>query len=167
MAAVSGALLLGACSPALDWREVRAEAGAVALFPCKPVKDTRSVPLAGAKTEMTMRSCQADGVTYALASAELGDPARVAPALAELKSNLVGNIGGTPQVVRPLVLAGMTPNPQAQRIDAKGALPDGVPVWQSSAFYARGTWVFQATVMGPKPAAEAVETLFDNLKLAS
>jgi hypothetical protein len=165
-AVVLGALLLGACSPALDWREVRAESGALALFPCKPVKETRAVVLAGAKTSMTMRACQAAGVTYALASAELGDPARIAPALAQLKSNLVGNIGGTAPAARPLVLAGMTPSAEAQRVDAQGALPDGAPVRQSSAFFARGTWVFQATVMGPKPAAEAVETFFEGLKFA-
>jgi hypothetical protein len=165
--ALFGALLLGACSPALDWREVRAEAGALALFPCKPVKETRSVLLTGVKTAMTMRACQADGVTYALASAEVGDPARIAPALAELKSSLAGNIGGTAPAARPLALPGMTPSPEAQRVDSQGALPDGAPVRQSSAFFARGTWVFQAIVMGPKPPADAVETFFEGLKFAS
>jgi hypothetical protein len=166
LVALLGALLLGACSPALDWREVRAEAGALALFPCKPVKETRTVLLTGVKTSMTMRACQADGITYALASAEVGDPARIAPALAQLKSNLVGNIGGTAPAARPLALPGMTPSPEAQRIDVQGALPDGAPVRQSSAFFARGTWVFQATVMGPKPAAEAIDAFFEGLKFA-
>lgn len=159
--------LLAACSPALDWREVRAEAGALALFPCKPVKETRAVLLTGLKTSMTMRACQAGGVTYALASAEVGDPARIAPALAELKSSLAGNIGGTAPVTRPLALPGMTPSAEAQRVALQGALPDGTPVRQSSAFFARGTWVFQATVMGPEPAAEAVETFFEGFKFAS
>lgn len=164
LAALLGALLLGACSPALDWREVRAEAGALALFPCKPVKETRAVLLAGVKTSMTMRACQADGVTYALASAEVGDPARIAPALVQLKSIQVGNIGGTASAARPLALQGMTPSAEAQRVDVQGALPDGTPVRQSSAFFTRGTWAFQATVMGPRPAAEAIETFFEGLR---
>ncbi|MFO1268454.1 MAG: hypothetical protein U1F67_17830, partial [Rubrivivax sp.] len=38
------AAALGACSPALDWREVRpAGTAVVALMPCRPNASTRSV----------------------------------------------------------------------------------------------------------------------------
>jgi hypothetical protein len=33
-------------------------------------------------------------------------------------------------------------------------------------FFARGTWVLQATVLGAKEGSEEVATFFDNLKLA-
>ena len=41
-------LALTACSPALDWRQVRPDdAGVEAMFPCKPLSHARTVPLAG------------------------------------------------------------------------------------------------------------------------
>jgi hypothetical protein len=164
MAAAALAGFLPGCSPALDWREVHGDAGTVALFPCRPTKETRPVALAGARTAMTLRACQAAGVTYALAEAELGDPARIGPSLAQLKATLVGNIGGQVQTRRPFVLPGMTPSPHAERVDARGALPDGTPAQQSAAFFTRGTWIYQATAMGPQLDAEAVETFIGSLK---
>lgn len=43
-----GAGLLAACSPALNWREVRATPSALkAMMPCKPDKAVRQVAVAG------------------------------------------------------------------------------------------------------------------------
>ena len=70
------ALAIAACAPALDWRLVRPEDGAIeALFPCKPGSHVRTVTLAGAQVRMSMYACTAAGHTYALTFADLGDPA--------------------------------------------------------------------------------------------
>ena len=39
-------LTLAACSPALDWRQVRPDdTGVEAMFPCKPLSHARTVPM--------------------------------------------------------------------------------------------------------------------------
>ena len=83
-----------ACTPALDWREVRPEgAGLVALFPCKPDRQVRRLPLAGTVVEMSLWACSAAGATYAVAFADVGEPERVARALDELAASAARNIG--------------------------------------------------------------------------
>ena len=159
---------LCACSPTLDWREVRPEdTGVVALFPCKPTTDARMVTLEGARVRMLLTACRAGDVTWALASADTEQPARVGPALAALRTAAAANLGASAQAIGPLQVSGMTPNPQAERVRIKGKLPDGGAVTLEAGFFAKGTWVFQATAMGAAPGTDAVATFFDNLKLPS
>jgi hypothetical protein len=158
--------VLTACSPALDWREVQSQAGAVVMFPCKPSRDVRTIPLLGVPTQMTLQACQADGVTYALAVADVVDPARVASAVTMLRASLADNLSATPTVMGPLQVEGMTPNPLAERIRLNGRLPDGRTMQQEAGFFVKGTRVFQAIVMGPKVEPEAVGTFFDSLKFS-
>jgi hypothetical protein len=164
--ALTAFVLLSACSPTLDWREVRPEeGGAVALFPCKPSTDARMVTLDGARVRMMLTACRAGDATWALAYANVGEPARVMPALLALRAASVANLGAPAQRVGAMQVNGMTPNPQAERVRIEGKLPGGEAVTLESGFFAKGTWVFQATVMGAKSNSEAVATFFDNLKL--
>ncbi|MEP7281695.1 MAG: hypothetical protein ABI696_06925 [Rubrivivax sp.] len=164
-AALGGA----ACSPTFDWREVRADAsGMQALLPCRPSPQTRRVRLAQAEVALTLVACRAGDVTWALAYADMEDPARVAAALAALREAAQKNFGGagasrapTPP---PLKVPGATPNPGAGRFAVDGSLPDGQPVHAQYAVFTRGTWVFQATCVGAALPAEAVETFFDGLR---
>jgi hypothetical protein len=113
-------LALVACSPALDWREVRpADSDAVALFPCKPGRYARNVPLAGAKVEMRLASCTAQDMTYAIAYVTLVEPGQVTPALDQLRHAAAANIGATP-AASDWTIRGMTPNPLAQRLVMQG-----------------------------------------------
>lgn len=159
---------LWACTPALDWREVRPEAsGAQLMLPCKPSNEARTVTLAGARVRMHVAACTAGGATWALAYADMGDPALVAPALDSLRAAVAANLAASATVLAPMKVPGMTPNAKAERLRAAGRLPGGEPVNAESGFFVRGTQVFQATVMGKAPAPEAVGTFFDNLKLPS
>ena len=161
-------VLLCACSPTLDWREVRPEgSGAVALFPCKPSTDARMVTLEGFRARMVLTTCRAGDVTWALAFADVAEPERVASALTALRAATAANLGATVQPVGPMRVGGMTPSPQAQRVRMQGKLPGGERVTLEAAFFTRGTWVFQATVMGPRLASDEVGSFFDNLKLPS
>ncbi|MGY4827435.1 hypothetical protein ACVNIS_02510 [Sphaerotilaceae bacterium SBD11-9] len=160
--------LLGACSPTLDWREVRPEATeAVALFPCKPSTDVRTVSLDGDRVRMRLVACRAGDATWALAYAEVADPARVAPALTALRAAAQANLGGAAERLGPMQVQGMTPNPLAERLRLQGKLPSGEPVTQELGFFSRGTWVFQATVMGAKLGSEPVANFFDSIKWPS
>jgi hypothetical protein len=163
---LAAAVVTAACSPTLNWREVRpAASGATALFPCKPAHQTRKLMLAGAAVEMTLHACSAGGTTWALGFADLGDPARVAAALAELADAATRNVAAARTGGRALEVPGMTPNPQAQRLVLIGERPDGSAVRNHVALFSKGTWVFQATVVGAEPPADAVETFFGALRL--
>lgn len=156
---------LAACAPALDWREVRpGGSGLSALFPCKPAGHARQVRLGPQTVEMELHACTADAATWAVAFAELGDPARVGPALSELRDAAAVNLSASGLQPRELRVEGATPNPASQRVQWQGRLPDGRAVSGQSAVFAKGTRVFQASVVADKPAAEAMETFFANLR---
>ncbi|WKB51872.1 hypothetical protein [Eleftheria terrae] len=165
--ALAAALLLSACSPSLDWREVRPEgAGLRALFPCKPLSHARSVVLAGQPARMEMHSCSTGGWTFGLTFADLGDPARVEPALQQLRQAASANVGGPEAVIGPMRASGMTPHPQALRVQAQGRRPDGSVLLQQAGFFARGTVVYQASIVGHEAAPpEVLDSFFGGFTL--
>ena len=159
-------LALAACTPTLDWREVRPSGGGVlALFPCRPSQDARTVPLAGAPAKVDLQSCQAAGATFALSFTDVQDPARVAKTIEALRMAAASNLGGTPVIAGAAAVSGMTPNPQAQRVRVDGRFPDGTAVREDLLFFVKGTVVYQATVLGARVDASAVDSFFDGLKL--
>lgn len=167
-AAVVLAALVG-CSPTLDWREVRpAGSHAQALFPCKPASHARTVTLAGAAVEMSMYACAVSQVSYALAFADMADPALVTPALDELTRSARAHLAAaTPGASSPLAVAGATPNPRSASWTLSGRLPDGRLVNERLALFAWGTRVYQATAVGERLDAAALETFFASLKVGS
>jgi hypothetical protein len=159
------ALLLAACSPALDWRELRPEdSAAAAMFPCRPSVHARKLPLAGGEVLLTLHACQAGDVTWAFAFADLGDPARVGPALAALRGSAAANIGATEPRALPLSVPGATPHPGSGRDALVGRRADGGPVQSQVAVFAKGTRVYQATAIGPVLPEEGLETFFGGLR---
>jgi hypothetical protein len=167
ISALAGALML-ACAPALDWREVRpAGAGITMLFPCKPDSHARQVRLGPDPVRLELHACTAAGVTWALAFADVADPARVGPALVELRSAAARNLAASEPQVLGLKVDGATPNPASQRVQFQGRMPDGRAVIEQVAVFAKGTRVFQAIALGDKLDAEAADSFFGSLRLAS
>jgi hypothetical protein len=167
-ACLVAALGLAACSPSLNWREIRPEASElVALFPCKPDRFARTLMLAGNSVEMRLMSCSVDGVTYALSYAALEDAARISPALKQLRDAAAANIGGQARQGAPFAVAGMTPQALAQRWRLQGHAADGAAVHEQIGLFSKGLRVYQATVVGPQLDAEAAEVFFGGLKFAS
>ena len=81
------ALMLAACSPALNWRSVALDGAALtATLPCKPDHAVRTVEMAGLPVELAMAGCEADNATFAISHAALPDPARADTALYQAKS---------------------------------------------------------------------------------
>jgi hypothetical protein len=158
---------MAGCTPALDWRDVRpGGAGLTALFPCKPAGHVRRLALAGTTVEMTLYACSAGDTTYAVGFADIGQPHQVEGALAELTAAAARNIGSTGSgVSAPLHVAGMTPNPLAGRLALSGQRTDGRHVEMQVGLFARGTWVFQATMVGTRLDVDAIETFFGALRL--
>jgi hypothetical protein len=165
-AAVLVAALAAGCTPALDWRETRPEgAGLVVLMPCKPSSYARGVRLAGQTVQMSLQACSADGLTWALAFSDLGDPTHVSAALDDLKASAMANLGATTSTAMPFGLAGATPNAASSRLEIVGRLPDGNPVRKQLAVFSKGTRVYQVTVIGASLPAEAVEEFFGGVRV--
>lgn len=156
---------LAACAPALDWRQVRlADSGLSVLFPCKPVGQARRVRLGPQPVRLELHACSAADATWAVAFAEVDDPARVGPALSELRDAAAANLAASKLQRRELRIEGATPNPASQRVQWQGRLPDGRAVSGQSAVFARGTRVFQATVVAEAADAEAMDNFFASLR---
>jgi ribosomal protein L1 len=115
---------------------------------------------------MAVVACHAADAMYGLGYADVGDPARVAPALQALAQAAGANLGAA-SADAPLQVPGMTPQPAAQALSLKGTLPDGRSVQGRVAVFAKGTRVYQATVFGPQLEADALDTFFGGLRLQS
>lgn len=159
-------VLLQACNPSLNWRDVRPEGtGLALLLPCKPDKAQRTVPLGGSATELNMLGCDAGGATFAVASADIGDAAKVADVLAQWQKLTLANMKASPGAqVLPLKVTGSAPQPSAVLVKAQGQRADGQAVSGQAAYFAKGTQVFQVVMYAGKAAPEASETFFSNLK---
>jgi hypothetical protein len=157
---------LAACSPALNWRTVRLEeSGLTALFPCKPVKRDRQQPGFGPAAHMTMLSCDAADSVFAVSSMDVGDPAQVRSTLTRLKRSAAENIGAQIKVIGPATVPGATPNDDATVLRLEGKAPDRTALTEQTAFFTKGTRVFQAAVVSPAWNQEAADTFFEGLKL--
>ncbi|MBX3606722.1 MAG: hypothetical protein KF788_15695 [Piscinibacter sp.] len=164
--AATAAVLGAACSPALNWRELRLpDVGVAAMFPCKPDRHSRPVPLGGRATRMEMLVCSADGATFALAYADLDDPVSVAPVLEELRETAISNVNGTNVQEQALQVPGMTPNPRAVRLRLDGRRPDGAAVQEQAAFFVHGLRIYQATVLATALEPSAADTFIGGLRL--
>jgi hypothetical protein len=145
-------LCVSACSPGLDWREVKADGGLVmALFPCKPEVINRA--------PMGLAQCKAEGLSFALSWAEVTDPAQVEPALRQMRESLAGKLSAVPPAPQALHVPGMTPNPQALSQHLPG------PTQQAQvAVFSRGLRVYQAVMLGTKRNDAAWDAFLGSLK---
>ena len=160
--------MLAACSPPLDWREVRIDDGGfVARFPCRPQRLSRSLTLAGYAVRMEMATCSDEGITYAASYVDVGDPRAVQPVLEALQRAAAANIGAASGVPSPFALRGATPSAAAARLAIVGRLPDGRLVQEHAAFFPRGMRVYQASLIGTAPAPAAIDGFFTGLAFRS
>jgi hypothetical protein len=153
--------LLAACSPTLNWREVRPEGTRLALLlPCKPDKAEKTVPLGGPATPLSMLGCDAGGATFAVAVADLGDAAKAASVLAQWQSLTLANMKAGPAQVSPLQMPGAA----ATLVKAEGRRADGTAVSGQAAYFAQGSQAFQVVLYADRIAPEVAETFFSSLK---
>jgi hypothetical protein len=158
--------LLAACSPALDWRRMQPEGlGLTVSMPCRPASQARSLLLAGNRVEWQLLACTADRHTFAIASADLADAARVGPALLALAAAAQANVQGTVGAGEAAAVPGMTPNPAARRWRVQGQLSDGQAVREQVLLFTHGLRVFQATVVGPTAGDALAQPFFDSIEV--
>ncbi len=169
--AVWSALCLAGCSPELNWREVRPQGTALlVLLPCKPSHLSKPLSLAQAQVVFGMEVCDAGGVTWALAHAQINDPGRIGTALVQLREAAKANVEAVQMTSVPVNVPGMTPSGDAVRLAMQGSRVDRAgrsPVRQEVVLFAHGTIVFQATALGERLDEVALDAFFSSLRLDS
>jgi len=161
--------LLAACSPTFNWRALPVDGAPLqALLPCKPDKAEREVPLAGTPTVLQMRSCEAGGLTFAVAWADVREPARVPAALAGWRRASLMALKADPALADAAVVP---PAPmvkgasQALGLQAEGTDHRGSPMRMRAVHATRGTLIVQAAVYGPTIDERVAATFFEGLQL--
>lgn len=164
---LAGLLLLAACSPKYDWREIHVSQGQyVAAFPAKPSSETRDTQLAGKTVSMTMSSSLVDGVTFAVASAAMPDAAQARAAVPVLKQGLLANING--QLKQESVpRLGQGEGLQIEAVGNQQQHGKLQPIVIHARFIAHKQWVYQLVVMGPstKIVRDTIDTFFTSFKV--
>jgi len=157
--------LLSACTPALDWREVRLpDSQLKLLMPCKPVRQERRISLAGQEMPWTLHVCSADGVSWAVGTASLQDPAKIPRTLAALAEAAQANLGSGVGTTSKLHVPGATVYDGQVRRQLKGQRSDGAGIEMQLAVFARGLQVYQVSVLAAALPEEAAETFIGSLR---
>ncbi len=156
---------LGACAPTFDWRSVPLpDTQLVAELPCHPGRFQRDATVAGTPLKLFMLSCEVGGVTYGVATAEVGDPSRVDAVLHALRDSAVSSIRSSDSPAGALNMPGATPFSGNSSAHLHGQRPNGETVDESIRVFGRGTRVFQASVIGPTLPEAAVRPFEEGLR---
>lgn len=161
---LSLALLLAACSPALNWREVRPGGAELkALLPCKPDQGSRRQRLAGQDIDISMVGCEAGGALFAISVAELGDPDRALAVQVQWQAHLLGNMQAAVSSTSAYGIKGAGAQLAPVRLTARGLRPDGRPVAAQGVWFARGTRLYHAVIYADAISPEQSEPFFSGL----
>lgn len=171
---VALALMLAACSPQFDWREIRSEAAPyVVAMPAKPSTFSRKIDLDGTETVMTMTAAEVGGITFAVGTAELPDATHAQLSLAAMKTALVNNIRGTirqekvsTMVQAQVAGAGTLAVTEIEATGPASAATGNQPRVLFARFVARDKHVYQLVATGPEKAVtqDIVATYFSSFK---
>lgn len=160
------ALMLAGCDPALNWREVRSsDSGYTVLMPAKPTSFERSVDLDGLQVMMNMTAAEADGASFAVATAEVADDAQRTSALMAMQTAMTRNIQG--EITEQKTLT-MKNGATAIQIRATGkAARDGQEKVMYARFLIYEKRVFQVVALGPKDKldSETADTFLNSFTL--
>lgn len=165
-AASALALLLVACTPALNWREVRPDGAALtALFPCKPDQGVQTVALGEHGVKMAMTGCEAGGAMFTLAHVAL-DGAVEAEALRALwQMGTLASMQGATTAEEPFALKKASAAVLPKQIRATGKRADGSPVAMRAAWFVVGGSLYQAAVYADRDVDEVAQTYFDGIRV--
>lgn len=170
------AALLGACSPALNWRAVALDDAPLELMlPCKPDRAVRELPWGTQQLSVSMVGCEADGATYAVAHVAVVQPQDAAAVMTGWQQALYQQLQ-MPDAWQPLpgqnlVWPGTLELPQARQVHWQGKNAQGETAYVDARWFARTQGpqvrVYQAMVLAPgKPvAAAALESFVRGLQL--
>lgn len=174
---LSGAGLLGACSPAFDWREAHSEGDELRmLLPGRPSYLTRQIHLREVAVAMTMTGAEARGLAFTVAiarpaaNATLPAPALLDAMREQMLRNILAGSARTRDVKVPVVDAAGRPatagrgEGEALEVRARGSGPHEAIGLLGRFFVARGLPA-QAVVVGRDFSDEAAAQFVDSLRI--
>jgi hypothetical protein len=168
---IAAALGVAACTPSLNWREVRPEHTSLkTLLPCKPDNGSRQVKVGQQELEVRMTGCQAQEHLLAIARLPMPQKAteqETAHAIKEWQdatlANFKGQVTGTQAfVIKAKSAPSTTP---VVKISASGQGPDGRPMQSQMLLFVHENQIVQAVVYAAKLSADVTETFFTSLEL--
>lgn len=168
--ALAIAVLVAACSPTFNWREVPvAEAGLIALLPCKADRANRTLPLGAESVQVDMTGCDAGGATFAIAHASANGPVQAEAWLNAWRTATRGQLEGAGEAQVTETAAALqraTATPAPLRLDGRkqGAAPVQI-LWFAQSQKDGTVALYQATVLGKPSSDEASKTFFEGLRL--
>ncbi|MBO9652352.1 MAG: hypothetical protein J7605_27910 [Variovorax sp.] len=164
-ALIAVAVLLAACSPTFNWREVPiGDAGVIALLPCKPERATRDLPLGTGTIPVDMAGCKAGGATFAVAHARAESAEQAELWLRAWHTAARNQLADAPVVESSPVLARAASSPAPARLDTQGAAAAHV-LWFAHYRPDGKASVYQATVSGVPSSGDAVATFFEGFRI--
>lgn len=157
---------LSACSPALNWRDVRPEGTSlVGLLPCKPDHGVKVLPTGDAPVTITMMGCDANGATFTLAHVAVQDTSDAAIVMTRWQTATLSTLRAQTLSVLPFILKGSSAQPGAVQVRALGTRPDGKPVSLQAVWFAVAGQVFQVAMYADQAQPEVAEAYFSGLRL--
>ncbi|WP_056667618.1 hypothetical protein [Pseudorhodoferax sp. Leaf265] len=161
--------VLLACSPALNWREVRIEGMPLRmLLPCKPDRAEREVAMGGRQLPLRMLGCDADGATFAVShvQAPLAAGLDAAPLLAGWKAAVLAHVQAHTEVEQAWAPSGVGILGAGLRLLAEGRRADGAAVAMHAVWFATadaaGLHLVHGVVFAPQARAEVAESFFSS-----
>ncbi len=174
----AAALPLAACSPRLNWRELRpAGARCVIALPDKPQTAQRELDVSGHKVTMTMTSTGVGASLFALGVADLPAPllapAQLDATLAWFRDGLLRNVQGAAQGTPAAVQAARLAVPPgrllraAQAVQAQGRVAGGRSTRLAARFFVVDDRLYQLVALAAEGeiGADALDTFFDSFRL--
>jgi hypothetical protein len=162
-------LLVAACSPTFNWRELRDDAIELkAVMPCKPDRGTREVPLGEGPHQLHMHSCEAGGLTFAVAWVRLPDATQAAAVLEPWRRATLATLqaGGArmdePDLAWTVRVSGAE---GVLGLKARGNSTAGQTMEARAVYFSRGVTVYQAAIYGARIPDEVASSFFDPLRL--
>jgi hypothetical protein len=178
LAALAAALLLGACAPEYDWRDVRGSDGEYWVeLPSRPATMTRRIHLEGLEVQMTMQGAKVGERSFTVATVPLPAPdaeaAGMTPErmLTAMREQMLRNIGAAPTTPTQAVTVRLVDadgrevgKTQLQAVSARGTgkysdieLRGRFGLWQGHAL--------QIVGVGPQLDPQQTEYFLDSLRL--
>mgnify|MGYP000020590612 CR=1 FL=1 len=170
------AVLLAACSPKFDWREIRSAEGGFAIhLPDKPQTVTRDIDFEGTRVAMTMTSTGVGPTMFAVGVARLppqslADATAIRRTVAFFRDGLVRNIDGavTWQRPAPLASAGGIALRAAEAVAARGTIgADRRAAQLAARFYVADDRFYQVVALGAEGELtdDVLEAFFTSFRL--
>jgi hypothetical protein len=161
-------VLLCACTPTLNWRDVRLESAdgsaLKASLPCKPDTATRKQQLADIQVDLSMMGCVANETTFTLSRIPLSSPLDAPKVLAAWQAAGVVNIKAKPAPLSAATVSGAGAWPAATRVTLTSATTQAHMLWFAKQT-ATGVTLYQAALYGKQLSDEAMTTFFESLEL--